>query len=201
MVWMFLLGLAIWVLVIQIRLTETRRQLNRVEAPRPQLDEAAPHSEPASPRTGPVETPAPGGASVVEAEPAPIAAPAPVAAGLRVAAEPPARLERPAETSRPTAAPVISTWLAENGLAWLGGGALALGGSAAGRPRRAARILHARPAHPRGGHSGPGDDRRGRMGPSSIQGPRRPARPGGGDPRRRWGEHALRGDLGGLCAL
>jgi uncharacterized membrane protein len=122
MEWLLIFGLAVWLLVERRRIDGLERRLDEAErrglypAPRPA---ASPPAEPAS-----------------EPAPAPELAPVPVAARV----EAPMVAERPPEPPRAAAAQPepepagsgrtfdLSGWLAENGLAWLGGGALALGG-------------------------------------------------------------------------
>jgi len=82
----------------------------------------------------PVATPAPAprpAASLAEARPAArVSAPAPPPEPPPVPVRDRPRPPRPAPPPgpAPTERPPVSTWLAENGLAWIGGGGLALGG-------------------------------------------------------------------------
>ena len=121
MTWLLVMGLAIWVLVLQLRLNtiqQTLRGLERKFVPQPATP---PASAPTAPVPAKVDTPTP---DLVEAPAAvapaniPLPAPAPHLIPPSV---------RPAPRPRP--APAVSTWLSENGLAWIGGGALALGGA------------------------------------------------------------------------
>src|SRR5437764_217334 len=114
MEWLLLLGLAVWVVFIH-------RRLSRVES---ELREARRgEASPPSPARTVVSTPAQPPAAIapsptVTAEPAWTAVP-------RSPAPPPL----PPPAPRPNVANrATATWISENGLAWLGGGTLALGG-------------------------------------------------------------------------
>ena len=136
MEWLFIVGLGVVALLQHNRINRLARELEALQRP------AAP--QPAATRAGPVKATVakPDAASAPalsdeerlaaaraaleaarQGRPPP-ATPAPVALKARPVAAAPHRPARPpGETGR-----AISAWLAENGLAWLGGGALALGG-------------------------------------------------------------------------
>ncbi|MFZ0267279.1 DUF2339 domain-containing protein [Caulobacter sp.] len=138
MTWLFIVALAVWVLHLNRRLdkleTKVRVQASAppVIAPRTVVEEASPvRDAPVSSPRQPLEpiTPNYKPAYVPQSAPTP-AAIASVAGQTTVRASSP-----PLLTPRPLPEPAstfswaqASTWLAENGLAWLGGGGLALGG-------------------------------------------------------------------------
>ncbi len=112
MEWLILFCIVVWVLVIQNRLRTAERQILSLRVAQP--DEAAAVS--ASPRIAP--------------EPRPAAQTWP----LRINPAPPVSTAAPTPPRQPAAKPAairpaLSNWLAENALAWVGGGALALGGA------------------------------------------------------------------------
>ncbi|HYD46284.1 MAG TPA: DUF2339 domain-containing protein, partial [Phenylobacterium sp.] len=138
MEWLFIIGLGV-ALFLQ------HNRINRLADELAELRRAEPDAAPAPPAAAAGRTPplsdeerlaaaqaalaiargvvrAPAAASVSPAPPAPQAQTAPPAA-VAFKAPSPSAAPPPAETAR-----AISSWLAENGLAWLGGGALALGG-------------------------------------------------------------------------
>jgi hypothetical protein len=147
MVWLFVLGLVVWLLVLQSQLDTLRRQLEALQLRLP-AQNLAPKAEPA--RDEGMDARAIVEASVAPTPPAPpwaepalIPKPVPEPVAPVVSRPDPAPLpieplaaqpSPPAEpTPRPAPAPhapgpSISDWLSENGLAWIGGGALALGG-------------------------------------------------------------------------
>ena len=157
MTWLVIIALAIWAFRLNQRVgqleTKVRilssappvvvaREPSPVAAapPRPPiLDTLAPTPPTPTPAPAPIPTPEPPKPAVPAYKPAyiPSSAPAPAAtkpAPLTTTPTPPAPLStpRPSPPPRPPRPAVTwaqaSTWLAENGLAWLGGGGLALGG-------------------------------------------------------------------------
>jgi hypothetical protein len=133
-----LLGLGIWVLIIQIRLASAESQLRRFSAlhhsrPQPIADPGPPVARPIQ-RTAPPE-PAP--VQPVASPPQPSLAPTPgplaeAAFTDIIAAQPAAAPIGEITSAKPSSTPTrppLSIWLSENGLAWAGGGALALGGA------------------------------------------------------------------------
>jgi uncharacterized membrane protein len=134
--WLIIIGLAIWVLRQNQRLDKLEAKVRMLSSPPPVIiprestpTVAAPasppvHDAPAPPK--PVPEPA---APTYKPAYIPQAAPVPAAAKPAPAPPPPLLTPRPPPPPRPTITwAAASTWLAENGLAWLGGGGLALGG-------------------------------------------------------------------------
>ncbi len=122
-----ILGLGLWVLILNLMLTDQGRRLAKLLEQVSRLTAAPDPVKPAAP-------PQPGVAPSLPAAP-PATAPAPIAA----IATPATSVSAPKPTVPPPAAPARGVtpavpgrtaleWLSENGLAWLGGGALALGG-------------------------------------------------------------------------
>ena len=133
MTWLFFLGLLVWTLFQQARLNDLRQQLSRLTDQVARLMEGgrAPRAEPrpALPSAAQAES------ALVEA--VELTLPPSRPAGTPGADRQAAGANREAGFAAKTtvaapraAAPARSTleWLSENGLAWLGGGALALGG-------------------------------------------------------------------------
>jgi uncharacterized membrane protein len=138
-VWIVVAALAVWVLVQQQRLSALSDRLTRLSLDLAALaargTPAPTHTPEASPaKASPPEAPpvlaevvAPGPAVAERSEP-------PLSPTVPVPAPPPPVGPRPeaadlSETPPPPApGPSIADWLSENGLAWIGGGALALGG-------------------------------------------------------------------------
>ncbi len=132
MTWLIIVALAVWVLHLNRRVDKLETKIRLLAsappgvAPRAAVEDGPKIQEtPFSPPKAPAEpiTPAYKPAYIPQSEPTP--------AARQTIAEPasPAPLLPP----RPPPAPSFSwaqasTWLAENGLAWLGGGGLALGG-------------------------------------------------------------------------
>lgn len=135
MLWMLVLGLLAWAGFLHIRLADVRQRMQGLERRVAELRDQA--QETVVPRpTSDAATPAPTRAAKPEqvlepevyalhlaplaerADPPGVAAPEPI-----VIAPPP-----PREPSGPPPREVIRAWLEENGLAWAGGAALALGG-------------------------------------------------------------------------
>jgi len=121
------LGLFVWLIVVNERVTRLAGEvdsLRRQIAPNPSLSEAA-WSDPAPP------TP-----FAREAAAAPPASPPPIEVRTAATAIPQATTATPATRLITTQAPVarqpirpgLDTWLSENGLAWIGGSALVIGG-------------------------------------------------------------------------
>ncbi len=139
MIWLVVVGLCVWCVFQQVSLTTLRDQLQSLKLDLLRLRSqpgplAEPPAEPAA-RTAPAAEPPPFRARVSEpavpVEPAHLA-PA-VAPSRAEAVQPPPFRERGREPADLLEAPSrpgrsISDWLSENGLAWIGGGALALGG-------------------------------------------------------------------------
>jgi len=124
MEWLFIIGLTVWVIVLQLRLNSAERGLGRLSQKLiPAATPEPPVDEPSLPFMGRVETKS--GVGLPDAEPRPQAPPVPLRGPPSQPGEPPGG-GRPVQ---PRPAPAISTWLSENGLAWIGGGALALGGT------------------------------------------------------------------------
>ncbi|KSB90990.1 hypothetical protein AS593_12620 [Caulobacter vibrioides] len=142
MEWVFIVGLTVWVAVQHQSLDLVKRQLNKALVELERLKALREWSEPSAPR----EAAAPIPPGPFPPEPTP-QAPQPSSWAIQPKAEEPPRAPPPAvepvSNPRPIPAPVprpalaprpivtreaASTWLAENGLAWIGGGGLALGG-------------------------------------------------------------------------
>ncbi len=123
------LGLLAWCIILQTQVSDLKSTLGRLMDRRSQFPQIAPRSAPAAERA---PDPAPV-ADIPQAAPFP----APVEAAL-VAIPAAAFVEAPAPEAADRPPPLIPTfdlsqrsvadWLSENGLAWIGGGALALGG-------------------------------------------------------------------------
>ena len=152
MVWLLVVGLVVWCLVLSIKLSDLGVRLEglKLELTRlrgPQHEPIPPAVAPAdAPRlvTPPAFTPSPTPPLPEPPWPQPEVAarealpPRPTPAPPQPAAIPPqpapvaARNAPPREwTAPPTpkpAGPSVADWLSEKGLAWIGGGALALGG-------------------------------------------------------------------------
>lgn len=137
MEWVFIVGLTVWVAlqhqsldIVRRRLDQTLAELERLKAT---LERRA---APEGPETASVSR------SVISEEPVPpepaVREPAAPTPPLPWTVEPAASEPLPEPLSIPAPAPRVSrpmitreaasTWLAENGLAWIGGGGLALGG-------------------------------------------------------------------------
>jgi uncharacterized membrane protein len=140
--WLIIIALVIWALrqnhrlnklETKVRLLSSTPQVVALREPAPtsppiQATPAPPRPEPATP-VAPVYKPA----YIPQSAPAPTTAPTtakPTPPPAPPASPPPPLLTpRPPSPPRPTITwAAASTWLAENGLAWLGGGGLALGG-------------------------------------------------------------------------
>lgn len=122
MEWLLIVGLGVWIYVQGRGVADLRRRLEALEARRVALAPETPASSAIATKASPwVATP-------VEPplEPSPEPAPA-LASGVppRTIFEP-----RPAIAAKKTAPPRLNlaAWISEHGLAWLGGGALVLGG-------------------------------------------------------------------------
>ncbi|MDQ0466795.1 putative membrane protein [Caulobacter ginsengisoli] len=120
MIWLFTLGLAAWILRLSLDLNQhrslTRRLSERLEALE---DRQIPVAKPAA-QAEPVEAPPPPTVGVLAEDRAP------PGVLMQPEPEPPPRLVPPISPGRP---PVdLVRLLSEKGLAWLGGGALVLGG-------------------------------------------------------------------------
>jgi hypothetical protein len=115
MEWVLIAGLAAWVFALGREQTVLKRRLQALETWRRTAE--APVAEAAAP----ARRAKPPAADVLPAPPAePAPAPTPVSPPPVAAAPRPARPPRPGIS--------VAAWLSEHGLAWLGGGALALGG-------------------------------------------------------------------------
>ncbi|WP_145998299.1 DUF2339 domain-containing protein [Caulobacter flavus] len=146
MEWVFIVGLTVWVAVQHQSLDMVRRRLDRALAELDLLKASIARPKPPEMHEAPREAPAPAAPQPAVSEPVPPEslsqapspspfAPAPKADEVRPSpTEPPRLTSVPVSAPRPAVArPLItreaaSTWLAENGLAWIGGGGLALGG-------------------------------------------------------------------------
>lgn len=131
-------GLAVWLWLTRGRLSALERRLRALEleprrTPAPSAD--APRAPPLETETGAWTGPAwaeapPRSAAPPVSRPAPPAPAATPEASMPAApAEPVPAALRPAPAVSTPRRPNLGAWLAENGLAWLGGGALALGGA------------------------------------------------------------------------
>ena len=128
MAWIAILALAIWVFVERERTSKLERELSELRRRLADAPPTASQARPAVARIAPAPiTPAMTAASEA-ALAARLAATTATAAPARPTPAPPpmplAAPRRPAVTR-----PVIEKWLAENGLAWIGGSALVVGGA------------------------------------------------------------------------
>jgi len=127
MIWLVVLGLGLWCVFQHQRLTELGERLARLSEELARL--AARPANPTPTWEAIID-------EAAECEPADVSPPAatppqPTAAApaLRAEISTPPKLPEPSPEARPRVpARSISDWLSENGLAWIGGGALALGG-------------------------------------------------------------------------
>lgn len=142
MEWVFIVGLTVWIAVQHQSLDLVKRQLGKALVELERLKASLEASGPSAPR----EAAAPIAPRPFSAEPAQQAPqPSPSAIEPKAAEPPrtptppvepipgpnpiPAPAPRPIRVERPLITrETASTWLAENGLAWIGGGGLALGG-------------------------------------------------------------------------
>ncbi len=140
MVWLALIGLTVWLIVQQSNLGDLKRELAQLRRLRPQ---PAPPPASASGITPAMEAAArvaADAAATAQSAPAPVApepvaaAPAPQPALASEATQftpkpaPPPRLP-PAPAAPPLTRAAAERWLAEKGLAWIGGSALVIGGA------------------------------------------------------------------------
>jgi uncharacterized membrane protein len=131
MIWIVAVALAVWVLAQQARIGRLERRIDVLSRA---LDEqthrptVADEISRTAPLTAEVEAP-PEPAPVTQAVPFTVSR---LAAAIKPDPETPAEPETPMPPSPPAPprreGPNLAAWLSENGLAWLGGGALALGG-------------------------------------------------------------------------
>jgi len=141
MEWVFIVGLTVWIAVQHQSLDMVKRQLNKALADLEVLKKtrdwgvASEARQAAAPLAPPPVPPAPQPASkpspwtVEPKAPEPPRAEPPSAEPSINPRPIPAPAPRPAVQARPLVTrEAASTWLAENGLAWIGGGGLALGG-------------------------------------------------------------------------
>lgn len=132
MLWLLVVGLLAWATVLTLRVSDLKERTHELERRLLDLKEqlahraASPPVEPAKPE--PFARTRLSAETVIPPEPLQIE-PAPSIPELAEAASSPAE---PAPAPRKPAGPplrdVVRAWLEENGLAWAGGGALALGG-------------------------------------------------------------------------
>jgi hypothetical protein len=137
MIWIVAVALAVWVLAQQSRVGRLERRIDALSRALAELTHRRPVVD-ESPRTAPVATTVPVAEAEATPEPAPVAVAVPLTVSrLMAATAAESRIETPAEPETPTPlrpaakrreGPNLAAWLSENGLAWLGGGALALGG-------------------------------------------------------------------------
>ncbi|MEH0197710.1 DUF2339 domain-containing protein [Caulobacter sp. CCNWLY153] len=136
MEWVFIVGLTVWIAVQHQSLDLVKRQLSKALAELEGLKASRNWSEPSAPREAaaplppepiqPEPKPSPWAIEPKAAEPPRAPPPAEPVSDPRPI---PAPAPRPASVARPIITrETASTWLAENGLAWIGGGGLALGG-------------------------------------------------------------------------
>jgi uncharacterized membrane protein len=137
MLWLIVLGLAVWCVFLEVRLGALRGEFELLRRGIfnkpliPSLIEPTATTAPVARAPDPIAEALPVAAREVFDSPA--AAEAYLraeAARARVAEKPPVSRPAPAAPAAPPAAPQrsIGDWLSENGIAWIGGGALALGG-------------------------------------------------------------------------
>lgn len=129
MLWFLVLGLLVWATFLTFRVSDLKARTQWLERRLLDLKEALEAGAGVAPRTKPEPQPEPVPRSERFVSPQPIVMTSPVAA--RVERPEPPVVARPPEPRQPAGPPpreVIGAWLEENGLAWAGGGALALGG-------------------------------------------------------------------------
>ncbi len=120
MTWLTLIALGVWLLVIQIRLARAEQSLRDLRHGGAPGREPAPVAAPAAstPRPNAASFPSPAPALQTNSVPPALASEAHAIARTRAVSPPP-----------PPPQVNLVKWISENGLAWLGGGALALGGA------------------------------------------------------------------------
>ena len=125
--WLVIIGLVVWAILQENRIRAMEKRLGEGVRP-PEGSQFKP-----APVAPPAPTPAPVAAGPPEPQPPETASPPPQQPPPPTPPRPvvqPAAAPRPVAVVRPAPVPgvSVSTWLAENGLAWIGGGALMLGG-------------------------------------------------------------------------
>jgi len=117
-------GLVVWLGWLTLRQGDLQARLDRLEKKPPPSRFDEPHAEAELAPRGAAARVAPAAAAIRRPEPAE------PQVSLTAAAEPaaPAQPPSPARPKGPQPREQIAGWLAENGLAWMGGGVLALGG-------------------------------------------------------------------------
>jgi uncharacterized membrane protein len=128
MVWLFVLGLLAWCLALQIQLSGVRERLTLLNDAFARLSAPAQRRPVGEVAPGDVAPPVEAMLAANEPEPSPSEGSLVESTAALAIAEP--RVAAPAPIIREPAPPrrSLSDWLSENGLAWIGGGALALGG-------------------------------------------------------------------------
>lgn len=137
MVWVLVLGLLAWAFMLSVQLAGLRQRADALERRLLDLKDRLDHGAAARPEPKAEPVRAPPREAPEPLAPAPVAAPARATLTQRIAAprspSEPAAGEAPFQPSpgRSAGPPVrdqVRAWLEENGLAWAGGAALALGG-------------------------------------------------------------------------
>ncbi|MDG2530859.1 DUF2339 domain-containing protein [Caulobacter endophyticus] len=132
MEWVFIVGLTVWIAVQHQSLDLVKRQLGKALVELERLKASLEASGPSAPREAAAPTPQAPQPSPWTIEPKavePPRAPPPSVEPIYNPSPIPAPAPRPIRVERPLITrETASTWLAENGLAWIGGGGLALGG-------------------------------------------------------------------------
>lgn len=125
MLWFLVLGLLVWATFLTFRVSDLKARTQWLERRLLDLKEGLEAGEVAAPRRKPEPEPAARPERFVPPQPIVMTPPAPAASPQPSVVAPPPEPRQPAG---PPPREVIRAWLEENGLAWAGGGALALGG-------------------------------------------------------------------------
>ena len=130
MIWLVVMGLAGWLVVQTLHLSELRSQIGTLERRLKDLMERLDTRSEPSARRGEDETASSWSPPREAANP--VRAPQPIQPSVRIPQPEHVEAPTPVFVAPPPKGPppreVIRAWLEENGLAWAGGGALALGG-------------------------------------------------------------------------
>ncbi|KRA66176.1 hypothetical protein ASD79_02525 [Caulobacter sp. Root655] len=124
MTWLCIIALAVWIFLQDRRLKALEARLRDLSGAPPVVRAPGPAAA-VEPKQSPVKPTVPAHAPALVAETAPAAS---VSRPPVAPQAPPAPPRPPSPSAPPLTWAATSTWMAENGLAWLGGGGLALGG-------------------------------------------------------------------------